>query len=474
MKNAHTHSHKHKPTRKEIMRMKRRRRELRLYTVTAVFATLCVFAIASVVIMAKENAKVSGGEWIMADAQVEIAAPASNPGGAVIIETSAPQFPQAYTPGPTARAVPVLTAEPTDEPTPEPSAEATAEPAATATAAPESTPEPSAEPEMAELEAETMRRLITITAAGDCTLGGDYNSGAHARFDGYADDYGYDYFFENVRDIFEADDLTFVNLEGPLTDSENKRSGRIFNFKGDTEYTAILSGSSVELAGLANNHSLDWGTEGLLETAEVLEADGVGYCGYKSVWHGNIKGFDIACLSVTEWDYTIDELKEMLAAERESCDLLIVMIHWGEEREYSATDSQEEYGRALIVGGADLVLGSHSHVVGGIEEYNGKYIVYGLGNFCFGGNKNPGDKDCLIFQQTFEMTDDGRIADAGITVIPCSVSSASNTNDYRPTPLEGTEAARVLRKIGRYSALDTESVLWSPAMDEYIALLKAE
>ena len=125
----------------------------------------------------------------------------------------------------------------------------------------------------------------------------------------------------------------------------------------------------------------------------------------------------------------------------------------------------------MIDGGADLVLGSHSHVVGGIEEYNGKYIVYGMGNFCFGGNKNPSDKDCLIFQQTFELMPDGAIVDAGITIIPCSISSVSGTNDYRPTPLSGVEAARVLRKIGRYSDFDAENALWSPAMDAYLALL---
>lgn len=444
-------------SKKEIMR--RRKRERRLYICNAVFATLCVFAFIGVVLLMRGSADNSTrrGSWIVEDGQVEIAAPA---GGAIIEATETPSFPQL----PATEA----TAEPVFQPSATPSIEPSAEPAA----------EPSIEPvvettiAMPSLAAESERTLLTITAAGDCTLGGDYNTAAHERFDGYAEKYGYDYFLENVRYIFMADDLTFVNLEGPLTTSVDKRSGRTFNFKGDPEYVQILAGSSVELAGLANNHALDFGVSGLKETAAVLEAAGVGYCGYQSVWRDEINGIDVSCLSVTEWDYTTAELAEMLAAERGNCDLLIVMIHWGEEKEYSATDSQIEYGHALIDAGADLVLGSHSHVVGGIEEYNGRYIVYGLGNFCFGGNKNPGDKDCLIFQQTFELTADGVIADAGISIIPCSLSSQSDSNDYRPTPLADVEAARVLRKIARYSDLDMESVVWRPEMNEYLATLQ--
>ena len=432
-------------SKKEIMR--RRKRERRLYICNAIFATLCVFAFVGVVLLLRGSANDSSqnGNWIVEDGQVEIAAPA---GGAIIEATEKPSFPEL------------------------PSAEATAEPSSEPTVEPTVAPTAEASIAMPSLDAESERTLLTITAAGDCTLGGDYNTTGHERFDGYVDKYGYDYFLENVRYIFEADDLTFVNLEGPLTTSEDKRGGRIFNFKGDPEYVQILAGSSVELAGLANNHALDFGLSGLKETAAVLEAAGVGYCGYQSVWRDELNGIDVTCLSVTEWDYTTAELTEMLAAERASCDLLIVMIHWGEEREYSATETQEEYGRALVDAGADLVLGSHSHVVGGVEEYNGKYIVYGLGNFCFGGNKNPSDKDCLIFQQTFELTAGGEIADAGISIIPCSSSSRTDANDYRPTPMAGVEAARVLRKIARYSDLDLEAVVWRPEMNEYLAALQ--
>lgn len=430
--------------------MRRRKRERRLYVVTAIFATLCVFAIAGVAILLRSSANNNtSGNWIVADAEVEVAAPAMNPGGLVIMETDLPAFP------------PISTPEPEAEPT------ATPRPFEFATMEPEPTPTPV----MPVLESETMIRKVTISAAGDCTLGGDYNSDAHTRFDGYVAHNGYDYFLANVKDIFEEDDITFVNLEGPLTVSEQKRGGRTFNFKGAPEYVQILTGSSVELAGLANNHALDFGTDGLYETADVLEDAGVGYCGYGEIWRKRINGIDVSCLSVTEWDYTVSDLKDIVKSERDWCDVLVVMIHWGEERVYDPTDEQERYGHALIDAGADLVLGSHPHVVGAVEQYKGKYIVYSLGNFCFGGNKNPGDKDSMIFQQTFELTAENELIDAGISIIPCSISSVTDTNDYRPTPLADTEAARVLRKISLYSNLDDSSVVWLPEMDDFLALI---
>ena len=433
--------------------LRRRKREKRLYLLTAVFATLCVFALIGVIMLANGSSG-SDEAWSSGSRSVEIAAPGYAAAGGALADTPDPALPtfppegwNAATPEATAAAF--VTPEPTLEPSPEPEAQ------------------------IPQLEADTPLTSITITAAGDMTLGGDYNTDAHKRFDGYAEAYGMDYFLKNVRSIFEADDLTFVNLEGPLTTEEEKRGGRIFNFKGDPSYVTILADSSVEVAGLANNHALDFRKAGLLQTAQVLEDAGVGYCGYQSVWRTERKGVSISCISVTEWDYTEAELTQMVQAERVESDLVLVMIHWGEEKVYSATDSQVSYGHALIDAGADLVLGSHPHVVGGIEQYKGKYIVYSLGNFCFGGNSNPSDKDCMLFQQTF-LVGNGSASDGGICVIPCSITSAAGTNNYQPTPLAGEEAARVLRKIGAYSKLNADQVRWADAMTPYLAMLQAK
>ena len=97
------------------------------------------------------------------------------------------------------------------------------------------------------------------------------------------------------------------------------------------------------------------------------------------------------------------------------------------------------------------MIGEHPHVLQGIETYQGKKIVYSLGNFCFGGNKNPSDKDTMIFQQTFTLRDGEILGYDDFEVIPCRLSSVTNVNDYQPTILEGEEATRVMNKIEEIS-----------------------
>ena len=98
------------------------------------------------------------------------------------------------------------------------------------------------------------------------------------------------------------------------------------------------------------------------------------------------------------------------------------------------------------------MVGHHPHVLQGIEEYNGKNIVYSLGNFCFGGNRNPLDKDTMIFQQTFTFANGELVQDNVKNIIPCSLSSVKEYNDYQPTILEGSESERVLQKIQELSS----------------------
>ena len=97
------------------------------------------------------------------------------------------------------------------------------------------------------------------------------------------------------------------------------------------------------------------------------------------------------------------------------------------------------------------MIGHHPHVIQGIEEYQGKYIVYSMGNFCFGANRNPEDKDCLIVQQTFVFENGEKQEETQFRAIPCSVSSITSRNDYKPTPAEGQEAQRILDRLNEYS-----------------------
>ncbi|MFR5148930.1 MAG: CapA family protein [Ruminococcus sp.] len=101
--------------------------------------------------------------------------------------------------------------------------------------------------------------------------------------------------------------------------------------------------------------------------------------------------------------------------------MIIVIFHWGNEKETVPDSNQTTLGHLAIDLGADLVCGHHPHVLQGIEEYKGKNIVYSLGNFCFGGNSAPSDMDSMIFQQTFTISNDGVKADNVTNIIPCSI-----------------------------------------------------
>ncbi len=353
------------------------------------------------------------------------------------------------------RARPDITApEPSATIAPTPEALETATPAPTAEATP--TIEPTATPEPA-------KQYVTITAVGDCTLGGNTNGGdGEERFAACFEKYGADYFFQNVRALFASDDVTIANLEGPLTTATDKRGSRQFNFRGDPEYVKILSGSGVEVCNLANNHAYDFKTAGFEETAGALKAAGIGACGFGLEHYMQVKGCEIGFLGFTEWDYDEDELLRDVRAARKKCDLLIVSIHWGEELTHRQTRNTDKLGRKIVDAGADLVIGNHSHVYGEIEQYGGKYIIYSLGNFCFGGNKRPTDPRCIIFQQRFEVWPDGSVSDAGINLIPARVSTSAKTNDYQPVFLEGDEAAELLMKVAKVSNLTMEGTIWMP------------
>ncbi len=297
---------------------------------------------------------------------------------------------------------------------------------------------------------------VTISAAGDVTMGNYLGQGYEVSFrQTYDQGVGDSYFFENVADIFGADDLTLVNLEGPLTRSENARTEQTYCISGDPEYVNILTAGNVEVVGLANNHRLDYWEEGTADTVAALEEAGISYA-YDDIYcMTQVKGIRIGIVSVNEVGQGAGVekfLKEGIAQLRgQGADLVLASCHWGIEREYYPEDYQKSLGRKCIDWGADLVIGHHPHVLQGVEEYEGKFILYSLGNFCFGANRNPEDKDCMIFQQTFTFVEGERREDRDIRVIPCSVSSVSTRNDYKPTPAQGQEAGRILERINEYS-----------------------
>lgn len=297
---------------------------------------------------------------------------------------------------------------------------------------------------------------ITISAAGDCTLGTDEYFDDSTNFTAVYNEQGYPgYFLEKVKHVFEQDDLTIANLEGTLTTS-SYREDKTYAFKGSPSYTAILTEGDVEAVNLANNHSHDYGTDSYHDTISNLDAAGIVSFGYDRTAVIDVKGVSVGLVGIYElakgYDAEEDLRENLTKVKEEGAQLIIVSFHWGSEKENYPDDVQKTLAHVAIDEGAHLVLGHHPHVLQGIEEYKGRNIVYSLGNFCFGGNKNPSDKDTMIFQQTFTVQGGVVLEDNMKNIIPCSVSSVSSYNNYQPRVLEGEDGQRVLDRIATYSS----------------------
>ena len=298
---------------------------------------------------------------------------------------------------------------------------------------------------------------LTLSVVGDCTLGTDETFDYDTSLNAYYENYGADYFLQNVKDIFSTDDLTIANFEGTLTDSD-EREDKTFAFKAPASYASILTGGSVEAVNTANNHSHDYGEQSFDDTLAALDDAGIVHFGYDETAVMDVKGIKVGLVGIYElYDHLEREqqLKDNIAkVKADGAQLIVVIFHWGNETETVPDSNQTTLGRIAINEGADLVCGHHPHVLQGIETYKGKNIVYSLGNFCFGGNSSPSDMDTMIYQQTFTIDADGVKKDNVTNIIPCSISSAAydGYNNYQPTPAEGDEATRILGKINERSS----------------------
>jgi len=299
---------------------------------------------------------------------------------------------------------------------------------------------------------------ITISAAGDTTLGGDSRwAGYHAfmrEFENSGRDHSH--FLRNVVHIFEEDDLTILNLEGTLTYA-TEHMDKTFVFRGPPHFARILSSSSVEVVSIANNHTIDFFDRGYRDTTAALRVEGIAYFGNEYNTIMEINGIKVGLFGHRIWADTAFNRNRITAAiedlQNRGAQLIIAYYHWGVERSNVPEAYQVAIGRFSIDQGAHLVLGAHPHVVQGIEQHGGRYIVYSLANFSFGGNSNPPDQDTMIFQQTFTFHDGALQSYNDTNIIPVFASSVRYRNDFTPTVAEGYDAERILGRIYTYSQM---------------------
>ena len=296
-------------------------------------------------------------------------------------------------------------------------------------------------------------KTFTITMAGDTTLGStDDLRKRDDCFEAVAQEKGYGWFFSGLTDLFATDDLTLINFEGTLTEETDKKEKK-FNFKGPAEYTDILTLGSVEAVTVANNHTLDYGTQGREDTIANLEGAGIVVSGSVQLGVFEKNGVKVGmtgyCFPYTDGKKDIS--KDVKALRERGCQIVIASFHWGSEYREDFTGEQRTIGRAAIKAGADIVVGHHPHIVQGIERYQDTYILYSVGNLVFGGNVDPSDRDAYAARLTFTVYED-RCDPPELTIVPLRLTqNDKGATDYRPILAQDDVAERILSKILKLS-----------------------
>ncbi|QJC51572.1 CapA family protein [Paenibacillus albicereus] len=390
--------------------------------------------------------------------------PPAASGGTPLAEAS--PSPSAPAPAPSEPAAPTASPSAAPTPTPTPSAAPTAAPSESPKPAASESPspdpdqgaeaQPTAAPSgwsgLAPKDAPTIRLAFT----GDILLASKVADLMESK--------GLDYPFTGAADRLSKPDLTAGNLETPITARGNPATDKQFVFKGKPAYVKPLRDAGFDVVTLANNHTLDQGVQGLLDTIGHLDDAGLPHVGggrddkeaYAPVIleSGGVKVAYLGVsrvLPVVEWKagptragvaeaYDPARAQEAIRIARKKADLVVVMVHWGRERADQPVDHQRSLARGFIDAGADLIIGSHPHVLQGFELYKGKWIAYSLGNFIFTSNANSNTSESGVLDAV--CSKDGR---CGLRFHPMKIVQA------RPAPVAGEQLAAQLKRLNGIS-----------------------
>ena len=321
--------------------------------------------------------------------------------------------------------------------------------------------------------------VVTLAVAGDTTLG--YNLQTHVDEmleGGVLREYVWPVYPRGIRDVLDAADLALVNLECPFTERGEKLQ-KNFNFRARPELVKILQNASVDVVTLANNHLMDYGPDGLTDTIQTLDAAGIkwfgagqheknarrplvikrngvkiGFIGYyfqappdmlepEAVYAQPRRPGVAGCFEDLEcMRKLVHEDVHKLAHKVEAA---IPYFHWGKEGSYEVRDYQIELAHQCVDLGARAVLGAHPHRLQGVEVYKGSPILYSLGNFMFGGNKDPDDKLSMIARLEI-----GRKGDVACELTPIQVTTWPDA-PFQPYVLEGDARSLALARIAELS-----------------------
>jgi poly-gamma-glutamate synthesis protein (capsule biosynthesis protein) len=222
---------------------------------------------------------------------------------------------------------------------------------------------------------------------------------------------GGEYVISGVKGIFAGNDFIVGNLEGPITDKPSisvdsefgSRNNYIFTF--DPKVTQILTAGNIKLVNIGNNHISNFGSDGIRSTKEYLMESGVDYFGDPTVGESgvvfkDVKGIKIAFVSYNQFvsNNKQKSLDGIAIAKKSGAKLIVMYTHWDKEFVSEPQERTRILAHEFIDNGADLIIGSHPHVIQSKEEYKGKIIYYSLGNFVFDQYFDPKTQEGLAVQ----------------------------------------------------------------------------
>ncbi len=267
-------------------------------------------------------------------------------------------------------------------------------------------------------------------------------------------------FSDNLIKKMNSFDFFMLNNEFTYSRRGVPIKGKSYTFRADPDRVAVLKKLGVDIVLLANNHVGDYGEDALYDTLDTLETNGIPYVGagrnlslaskpyYYCVENYKIAYCAASCAEAYAAKYWTKAASsdspgildcydpavflESIKEARKNADYVIANVHWGLEYSYQRDDFQKKLGKMAIDSGADVVIGSHPHVVQGIDFYKGKPVFYSLGNYWFN------DKDLyseLVYISLHLSNDQHRISVNEYGVIPCTqyglyTSSEANSKDW--------------------------------------------
>ncbi len=288
-------------------------------------------------------------------------------------------------------------------------------------------------------EPEDLTFDITLSFTGDMILASNLNQTTGGSFNEYAENNPPEYFLSKVKDIFTADDFTIVNLENVLSDKDltpiEKDYEPAFWFISKASNVEILSTAGVEGVTLSNNHTGDYGHEGFKETADAVVNAGMQYGDNAQIMYFEKNGFTVAVICAGMWSGSGANsiINNYMSVAEANSDYQVVFFHGGTEKIHEPEEWKREGAKKMVDAGADLVVGSHPHVLQPREVYNGVEIVYSLGNFCYGGHRSPENRT-IIYQMKLTIDENLQVEASESNIIPCYVYTAER-NNYQPTPI---------------------------------------